>query len=267
MIWDKNSIYELENKIKSGIPLKSIIREMSIDYILEDKNESLSFPFYISSDNYIDTDLRSSNIEYNYSEEEIKNIFVYKHSPVELLKLLSGPENISQYEKEIIKIYKENRFNLFYTPHKNVGTTHMIFFCAMHHIINNTERSVLLYTPDKNNFEKFLNIYKEIPFYVKPGIKSLLHGSKYLNIIFDNLNQILLTTSFAGVSKYSDYLLIDDICRFESKIFDHFFPILSYQDSRVMAYCSDKKRFDEINISILTKNDLSSINDKLNKLI
>jgi hypothetical protein len=273
MTWDKKSIEILENKIKSGISLKSILREMSIECILENK-ESPSFPFYIERNDYIDTDLRASNIKYNYSEEEIKNIYLYKNNPVELLKILSGPEIITTYEKGILKIYQSNRFNLYFTPHRNVGTTHTIFLCAMHYIFNNSEKSVLLYTPDDKSLKRLLNIYKEIPFYAKPGIKSLTHGSKYLNIIFDNHTQILATTSFGSVSKQFDYLLIDDIYRFEENIFYYFFPMASSKsESRIMAYCSDKKRFDEINIPILTKNDLSLLSlekyrdDKLNKLI
>lgn len=268
MIWDKKSIEILEDKVNSGITLKSILREISIECILEDK-DSPSFPFYIQGKSYIDPRLKAAFINYKFSDEEILQTLHFKNNPLDLLRSLSGPEYITFYESEIVRIHREKRFNLFHTPHRNVGTTNTIIFCVIDYIINSYDKSVVVYIPDKN-LKKLVDIYKEIPFYLKPGIISMTDGNKYVNIKFDNGNRILLTNSFGRTSMNYDYLFIDDISRLENNIFNYFLPMASMRnDTQILAYCSDKKIFDNIKFSILNKYDLSSLtrDDKLNKLI
>ena len=267
MIWDKKSIEILEDKINSGVTLKSILREISIECILEDK-DSPSFPFYIQGKNYIDPRLKAAFINYKFSDEEILQTLHFKNNPLNLLISLSGPEYITSYESEIVRIHREKRFNLFHTPHRNVGTTHTILFCVIDYIINNYEKSVVVYIPDKN-LKKLVDIYKEVPFYLKPGIISMTDGNKYVNINFENGNRILLTNSFGHTGMNYDYLFIDDISRFENNIFNYFLPMASIKDTQILAYCSDKQKFDGVKFSVLNKYDLSSFtrDDKLNKLI
>lgn len=258
MMWNEMSINHLKSKIDSGIPIKSIIREMSIECILEDK-DTPSFPFFVDKDK-VDVNLRSDNITYSCSEEEIKKIIHYRKTPSDLF--VSKESKFIGYKNEILKIFRNERFSIFHCSNK-VGTTYMLMCCAIDYMINNTGKNILIVSCDCD-VSDFLDIYRKVPFYLKIGISKVSKD----RILFENGTDLTITSNkYYGFT--IDLTIIDDISKFDSLLIKNLIPqFSSISNSQFIGSCSDKIIFDNFELSLIKKYDLTPFcrDDKLTEI-
>jgi hypothetical protein len=265
-MWTTESIKELSNQV-SDRNLKELLREISINSILSNDNDRLKFPFYIplNGSTPINQFLRASNVPFKMTDEEQKNYLLFKEEPIELFKILKNGSPIRSHEEEIINCYKENRFVLIKSP-ANRGFTTLISFCALHYSIYNQHKSIAVFT--RTYSDKFLKLYQDLPYYLKPGISNR-NISKVLNeLVFDNMNKVLLTYNPTNaIGRGFDFISLD-INSNSNKIIDLTIPSLkNTQDSRLLISTTENLDMNS-NYSIFTKIDVADLlrQDKIDKL-
>lgn len=205
MIWTSESINELSKKLEYGSSLKSLLREMSINFILTEVESELKFPFYIPyygypyfsgmSDIGVANNIqnyKSSNILFKMTDIEEKKYKLYEEEPIELFKLLNNKSKIRPHEEKIISSYKNNKFSFIKSP-SNRGFTNLLSFCAIHYLIYNRNKSVGIFTQGFSR--KIYKLYESLPFYLKPGIVEMNLCGSYDEIIFDNSNIVFSSQS------------------------------------------------------------------------
>lgn len=217
MIWNSKSIENISNRINEGESIKSALRDISIDCIINNE-ENPNFPFYINpSSNYVDTGLRGSNIEYEYTKEEIVNIIKYKDSPDEFLRSQIGPANLSELERLVTLEYKNNRFsnivyNFSHSTSNDAVLYNILIFISLHYSIFNNDSKIGIFSNTINHVgtnrdSNLLDIYSFFPFYIKPGIRSVNKKKDHTKISFDNGSSICLSSKLQLLS-FFDFVIL-----------------------------------------------------------
>ncbi len=272
MIWTTEKINHLSIDIENGKSLKSILRDISIDVLLDSNSKSPIFPFHLPHKGKIDVSMRSNNVPFELTDSEIEKYNLFYQSPIDLYEIAreswpireGSPTHTSMHEKLWISNYYKNRFNLIISPSIS-ETFKLSFFCAFHYLLFNYNKSVIIF----NDFDQedgylrsisyidyFINrYYKGIPFYLKPGISSTTSN----NILFDNNSRIDVMEYDKSKIYDADFILIPDLDRIDNggSIALNFVPMLAKSETRMMV-CTKK--------NILYNSDSFSIFEKLNVL-
>jgi hypothetical protein len=186
MIWNSKKIESLVNQIGQGVGLKSIIRNIQIDLVL-DKKENLkpTFPFYIDNKGCVFLFKRAPYLNFEMTHHEKKTFKKFKENPYEFFTFLftgyefefvkvkgCGLDRKSMTEAlevnilEKIKDFYSSKNNEYYIKSDNPHLTIFYLFYIITFIKN---KKIIL---DYDNFYPltFSKIYKDLPFYLKPGV-------------------------------------------------------------------------------------------------
>lgn len=276
MTWNTEKINHLSNEILEGKTLKSLLRDISIDSILDSESSDLSFPFYLPYKmNDVDTDLKAANIPFEFTKKEIENYYKYLYNPIELYKVMNI--DLFSYEEALINNYYNNRFNLTILP-QGMKLPNLLAFFVLHYITFNKDKTILIIDEHLNDIRNLLiNHYRSIPFYLKPGIvkqaiiydpkKSGPNGAKF-ELRFDNGSRII-STGYNSSYK-SDFILITNLDKNEDvpKLID-LIPLLSMNDSKMMILTTQNNLFNSNYFSIFERLDIKDYfrEENLNRLI
>lgn len=197
MLINDKKVKEIKDKIKNGIKLK---RTENIHYN--------SMP-----------DLRKYNLDYVYNHVELLEIarcydieyFIEKYIDI----------NLFEHQKNIIKLFKENRFSIVLKARQTgVDTILMILF--LHHLLFNNDKVISLIgiknISSKEKIKIFKRYYKKLPFFLQKGIVSW----NELNVKLDNGGRIIVNSSIDNVGYGIDILHIDELSRFNPTLFERF---------------------------------------------
>lgn len=259
-MWNTEKINHISEQIDRGKTLKSILRSISIDTILEPESKTPIFPFYLSHRGEINSGLRASDIPFEFTKSEVKKYKSCYHNPLELYNII---EKSSLIHEKWINNYHSNRFNLNISP--ILESSKLIAFCAVHYILFNHDKSIILFDDSDDIMQIFIQIYKNIPFYLKPGICSQNDHYKLNNnglnseLSFDNGSKIVVSEYNKSIIYNADFVIVNEL----SKVIDshtfafNFIPLLAKAETRMMICTS-------VQNNILYNSDSFSIFEKLN---
>ena len=225
MIYNKEKIEQLVDKLTS----KKITRTENVFYLL-------------------DKDLRKSNVPYVHNQDELieyakcyssKKYFIESNFDIKLL----------DFQIEIIKMYDENRFNIFAkSPQIGFETLmsyiylwEMVFkkSIAITYIDHKTASSMQMLKKIKEN-------YKLLPFFLKPGIVKWNMKS----IVFENNNRIMTETfSIEPAIGYKSHIVhFNDFAQIphkkQEKVYGMYVPTITYYSDTKLIISSSFNGFD-----------------------
>ena len=112
MTWCTDLINDVLEQYEKDPNIKPLVRDITINHILSDDKDEIVFPFLIHPVTG-KLDLRAPYLLFNYTEEEIQNLFEIKSEPTSIFKYVRLTNNsdwnpypfqldwIDQYSKDI----------------------------------------------------------------------------------------------------------------------------------------------------------------------
>lgn len=269
-MWSTKSINQLALEINSGRKLKSVLRDISINNLLNPNDTTTPiFPFYLTTNgSTLNTLLRAGNILFDYTNEEIQKIMYYKENPLSLYEYISNTEGnyapayrIGDLGLKYINITKENRFNLLHCT-SELKIIRPIIFSALHYAIFNSEKYIFIYSDNRSMQSSLIlkSMLDSVPFFVSPGIVSIKSSKFNLKVKFDNGSVIEISNSDNSRLVYTDYLIIDNTISTKNTILYKIANItsaLARPESRINIITNNKDLFNSSPFSNFVKMDFT----------
>ena len=127
--------------------------------------------------------VKNGDLAMSYTNDEILEFARCKHDPIYFFEnyckifTSSGFQNIKlrEYQKDLIKSYYENRFNISAVS-RQIGITTIISLLALHEATFEIDQTILVVGPKLNTVEMKINMiqkmYENLPFFLKPGVNT-----------------------------------------------------------------------------------------------
>lgn len=260
-MWNTERINLLSNDIENGKSLKSILRDISIDSLLDINSGVPIFPFYLPNNGKIDVNMRSDNVPFQLTDSEMRNYILYYQNPIFLYEILKknwpfregDKELISTHEKLWIDNYYKNRFNLNIST--SISETYKLsFFCAFHYLLFNNNKSIIVFSnfsylgASDEEVNYFINkYYRIVPFYLKPGISMIKNNS----ILFDNNTKITILNYDKSKVYDADFVIIPDLDSIDNT--DSIFVSMLSKSKTRMVVCTKKNICNSNSFSIFER--------------
>jgi hypothetical protein len=180
--------------------------------------------------------LRNSNVKYSLNFEELKEYSICYNS-IEYFAEKYCKITLRDYQKQALKNYKDNRFNIWLKS-RQIGSTVVTAIFILYEAIFHGKYSVILTNKKCTSIEilnKIKRIYENIPFFLQKGLLSY-NNSK---ISMENGGEISIIgksiDTELGSSRKIDILFIDEAAYIEWKYYKDLIPtISSYKDSKII---------------------------------
>jgi hypothetical protein len=179
-----------------------------------------------------DPDLKNARIRYEYTPWEVKELDRCVEDPEYMIenycKFMTDYGHVKvklrKYQRELIHMVGDEHWDeqqqLFIANNRKVlvmqsrqtGKTSTIVSYLNQYIISHKERNIVIGANNKDTaeeiMEKFMEVYRGLPWFLKTGIKSLSKKS----VVFDNGCKIkcVATTNAGGVGKTAHLLILDE---------------------------------------------------------
>lgn len=184
--------------------------------------------------NVKDVKLRRANLPFKYSDDEM---FILEHSIIDKIwfcdnfgVLKDGDKgwvriNLRDYQKNLLKRYKENRWNIILFPRQSGKTTTTVLE-IVHTILSSSDKDIVVIaqtdTVVGEIFTKVKQSIAGLPFFLQPGIVQL-NSTDYV-MVFDNGCRLK-----CGIAKESsvqgfslDFLYVDEMAFISNNVVDKF---------------------------------------------
>ena len=139
-----------------------------------------------------DINLRRANLDYVYNHVELLEharccdieYFIEKYVDIKLF----------DHQKEIVKLYKENRFSIIMSS-RQTGSTTILMILFLHYLLFNNEKNILLVSNKSMTNTEHIKIikryYKKLPFFLQKGVVNW----NQMSINFDNGSRVIVSSS------------------------------------------------------------------------
>ena len=227
---------------------KEIVRDMNINALIHGTPFfPRECPYYLNING-----LRSPNIQFQNTDEELKTIERIMEDPLMLYSFFSYMDpnsyirkfELRSYQKDIIKSLDTNRFNIFNVS-RQIGMSRTVLSHVISYAMNNSNKTIKFVTPNPStcfeSYSIFLNNYSDLPYYLKIGVEKFRKGSF---IEFENGSMVHFSDNHVAGVEY-DYLILSDFTYHpdQDKIWMGVTAYLS-KDSRICIYGSPNKSND-----------------------
>jgi hypothetical protein len=183
-----------------------------IDKILKDQEEGLKTPiiFYQNIQG-----LRKPNVLFQYTHDEIIEYGKCMKDPMYFFETyckINTPTlaniKLREYQKDVIKNYMTNKFNLTVTS-RQTGMTTVLALISVYELLFFTHKSVGIMCNKIDSaiekLDKIKNIYKNVPYFLKPGVT--MYNAR--NMVFDNGSSIHVAAKNC-IGRDFDTIIIDE---------------------------------------------------------
>ena len=175
---------------------------------------------------------KKANIVFEYTPEELEEIRKCKADPVYFAGKYAqvmqeqGIEQIilRDYQEEIIRSFKNNRFNCLMAS-RQIGKTVMSGVFIAWYLIFHTDKNVLavanIASTTKEVLDKIKSVLENLPFFLKPGCIS----NNVMSMKFDNGCRLIgrTTTKNTGIGFTIHVLYIDEFAHINPSYLDFFY--------------------------------------------
>lgn len=261
MIWTTDKINQLKSLIDSGDSIKSIIRDITIDSVLDEESTTeIVFPFVTKKDK-VNTKYRNSDILFRYTDDEIRKILYYDKNPNEFFEdivstsfLRSSMKIPVSFRRYFLEQSRESRFIYTNVPSRKLGTTSLLSFLAYYHLIFNktqlTYDIMILSSDDRHLIHDYIKeMYESTPFFMKPGLIEI----KEDRLKFDRGCITISNTPNMAFGRGSDMIIIDDF--YNRSVYNTLIPLMRARRDSMMIIASTNKN-DDIDSSIFNAIDM-----------
>lgn len=194
------------------------MRDIRIQTIIDDHVHPPQFPYISTREGFVKIPfLRKPGIEFDHTEEEIKNIIQLKNDPSYLSTFLniwskSGSVNFNLYpaQKEFIDNYQTSKFNLI-KQSRQVGISSMLSLIMLHYSLTRSSKDIFYISPStswKEDFNRFISFLNQVPFYMSVGV-SITEKQNLKSIDFENGSRITFTDTLTKSFSSVDFLIVD----------------------------------------------------------
>lgn len=175
---------------------------------------------------------KKANIVFEYTPEELEEIKRCKADPVYFASKYAqvmtedGIQQITlrDYQEEIIRSFKNNRFNCLMAS-RQIGKTVMSGVFIAWYLIFHTDKNVLavanVASTTKEVLDKIKSVLENLPFFLKPGCIS----NNVMSLKFDNGCRLIgrTTTKNTGIGFTIHVLYIDEFAHINPSYLDFFY--------------------------------------------
>lgn len=224
---------------KDGIRARRAIwTSNSIELALKGLREGkrlIANPFYEGNSKILKADLTFQRTDQEIAEwlRCSKDIIYF----VEVYCKLMTPQGIQHiklrdYQKRYLKHVQENQLSIGLTP-RQAGKTTTTSLACLHYLLFNIDKNALICSNKRKSavevVTKMKEIYKEIPYFLKPGI----HKWNEAEVVMDNGCRIQAeaTTTNSGIGDTVHFLILDEFAHIKPSIIDKFynniFPVVT----------------------------------------
>ena len=214
-IWNTKKINKLYEEIENGLDIKGLHNSPFKDNDQNLKRDKL--PFEYTPEEW--EELKKCKLDILYFASEYCSI--QTNNGIMRVKKAGG---LRDFQEEILSSFKDNNYNILMASRQTgKSVTSAIFI--LWYLIFHAEKTALIvadnYTTTRELLDKFRIILDNLPFFMKPGIKSINTG----NIKFDNDSRIVgrTTTKKSGIGLTVNLLYIDEFAHIEEKKLDEFY--------------------------------------------
>lgn len=212
---------------------------------------------------------KKANIVFEYTPDELEEIRRCKADPVYFASKYAqvmtedGIQQITlrDYQEEIIRSFKDNRFNILMAS-RQIGKTVMSGVFIAWYLIFHTDKNVLavanIASTTKEVLDKIKSVFENLPFFLKPGCIS----NNVMSMKFDNGCRLIgrTTTKNTGIGFTIHVLYIDEFAHINPSYLDFFYraiyPTISASSNSKIIITSTPNgmnRFYEIYMEALEK--------------
>lgn len=162
---------------------------------------------------------RKANLSYAYTHKELIEYSKCYNDPIYFIQEYCKIK-LRVYQKEWIQNFIDNKYTIFCTS-RQTGYSQVFSALYLWYCIFNYDKTIQIVSKKsslKSFIEKIWNHYLEIPYFLKPGIRS----KNSLSIVFDNGNKIKANSGkYAGIGYNIDILNYLDFAFFKSNFLNY----------------------------------------------
>jgi hypothetical protein len=219
---DSESDVDSTRVVWSTKAISELILAMDMGY-----KPKIAMPFYEGRQH-----LRRGNIVFEYTEEELIELakcardIVYFAEKYAVVMTDEGIQKVKlrDYQKEMLRNYQHNRFNIVLAARQIGKTVTSAIFVAWYLIFNIDKNALLLANKadtTKEIIDKTKVVIENMPFFLKPGI----HKYDVMNMKLDNGCRLIgqSTTAKSGIGFTIHLLFLDEFAHIPPNIVDPFY--------------------------------------------
>ena len=219
---DSESDLDSSRVVWSTKAINELILAMDMGY-----KPKIAMPFYEGRQQ-----LRRGNIVFEYTEEELIELskcardIVYFAEKYAVVMTDDGIQKVKlrDYQKEMLRNYQHNRFNIVLAARQIGKTVTSAIFVAWYLIFNIDKNALLLANKadtTKEIIDKTKVVIENVPFFLKPGI----HKYDVMNMKLDNGCRLIgqSTTAKSGIGFTIHLLFLDEFAHIPPNIVDPFY--------------------------------------------
>ena len=244
-----------------------------INQLLEDFENGVIDIKTIKNSPFKDNDpaWKKANLVFEYTPEELDEIRKCKADPVYFASRHAqvmqeqGIEQIRlrDYQEEIIKSFKDNRFNCLMAS-RQIGKTVMSGLFIAWYLVFHTDKNVLavanIASTTKEVLDKIKSVLENLPFFLKPGCIS----NNVMSMKYDNGCRLIgrTTTKNTGIGFTIHVLYIDEFAHINASYLDFFYraiypTISASKNSKIIITSTPNgmNRFYEIYMDAMNHNN------------
>jgi len=191
--------------------------------------------------------LRKPFLKYEYSIDETKIINNYRKNPLLFFNSLYittyndlSRIKLRDYQEEILKNYFDYKYNINMMS-RQLGSSLINSLISLYEACINGKKIIILCNTKSECFEiieKIENLYKNLLFYIKPGILNM----NRTHMIFDNAGEIntYVYAKYFNIGKKIDVCIFSDFAhsQFSENIYTNLYPTLSSENGKIIINSS-----------------------------
>lgn len=221
-------------KQKLAVPDKQFVfNSDNIEDIIDKQSQGFALPRYMNPWFKNQIGVRKAGVVYGWTQHEVdeftKCALDIHHFANTYCKIKSEDGQVRQmklrdYQYKVLDTYTKNRFTLNMSS-RQTGKTICAAISLLHYCIFNTNKGVMIVANKGDTvveiLDKIKNIYKQLPFFLKPGIVNW--NSKA--IVFDNGCRIKsqARSKEPAIGFTIDYLYMDEFAHIPRNIINHYY--------------------------------------------
>lgn len=222
-----------KKKEKDAIEKQFIFTSDAVKEIAEKQSQGYALPRYMNPWFKNDIGVRRKGCVYGWTQEEIEeftkcaldvNYFANNYCHIKSEDGQVRQMKLRDYQYKVLDTYTKNRFTINMSS-RQTGKTVCAAISLLHYAIFNTNKGIMVVANKGETvieiLDKIKNIYKLLPFFLKPGL--INWNSK--SIVFDNGCRIKsqARSKEPAIGFTIDYLYMDEFAHIPRNIINHYY--------------------------------------------
>lgn len=222
-----------KKKEKDPIEKQFVFTEDSVKQVIEKQSQGFAIPRYMNPWFKNEISVRRTGCVYGWTQEELEEFtkcaldihyFANNYCHIKSEDGQVRQMKLRDYQYKVLDTYTKNRFTLNMSS-RQTGKTITAAITLLHYAIFNTNKGIMVVANKGETvieiLDKIKNIYKLLPFFMKPGL--INWNSK--SIVFDNGCRIKsqARSKEPAIGFTIDFLYMDEFAHIPKNIINHYY--------------------------------------------